>query len=377
MRNFYFMEVKPVKEMKTCSACGSLHPVEELTEFDGSYLCSSCLHTETIRCQRCGERLWADDNAGDDATHLCRNCYDRYYTTCEDCGRVILHDDAYYVDDDSYEARCYSCHCRCDDRRVIHDYYYKPEPEFLGEGSRWFGVELEIDDAGEKNSNAAKIVGVANRSEDRIYCKHDGSLSEGFEIVTHPMTMDYHMSKMPWSAVLNVAKELGYRSHQSGTCGLHVHVNRTAFGKTEQEQDEVIARILYFFEKNWGELLKFSRRTHKQLQQWAARYGLREHPKDILKYAKGDRERYTCVNLTNYHTIEFRIFRGTLKLNTLLATLQLIDRICDVALYLSDEEIKDMSWSTFVAGCTQPELIQYLRERRLYINDPVVAEAEV
>ena len=45
---------------------------------------------------------------------------------------------------------------------------------------------------------------------------------------------------------------------------------------------------------------------------------------------------------------------------------------------LSDEELKQMSWSTFVAGCGQyPELVQYLKERRLYINEPVTAEAEV
>ena len=66
-----------------------------------------------------------------------------------------------------------------------------------------------------------------------------------------------------------------------------------------------------------------------------------------------------------------------MKLNTLLATLQLIDRICDVALYLSDDELKEMSWSTFVSGCTQPELVQYLKERRLYVNEPVSAEKEV
>jgi hypothetical protein len=177
------------------------------------------------------------------------------------------------------------------------------------------------------------------------------------------MTIDYHMNAMPWSSILNQAKEMGYLSHQAGTCGLHIHVNRTAFGKTEEEQDEVIARILYFFEKNWQELLKFSRRTHKQLKQWATRYGLKEHPKEILKCAKGDQERYTCVNLLNHHTIELRMWRGTLKLNTLLATLQLVDRICEVAICLSDEEIKEMSWSSFVAGCTQPELIQYLKER--------------
>ena len=295
---------------------------------------------------------------------------------CSICGQSLEEDEVYY-EPGSDDPLCYDCYNERTRDRAIRDYSYKPEPVFYGEGTRFFGVELEIDEGGETNKNAQTILRIANRNADHAYCKHDGSLDDGFEIVTHPMTIDYHMNNMPWSAVLNRAKEMGYLSHQAGTCGLHIHVNRTAFGKTEVEQDEVVARILYFFEKNWEELLKFSRRTHKQLKQWAARYGLKEHPKDILKCAKGDRERYTCVNLTNYHTIEFRIFRGTLKLNTLLATLQLIDRICDVALYLSDEELKDMSWSTFVAGCTQPELVQYLKERRLYVNEPVVAEAEV
>ena len=55
----------------------------------------------------------------------------------------------------------------------------------------------------------------------------------------------------------------------------------------------------------------------------------------------------------------------------------MVDRICDVALYLSDSEIKEMSWTTFVAGCTAPELVQYLKERRLYVNEPVESEVEV
>ena len=36
-----------------------------------------------------------------------------------------------------------------------------------------------------------------------------------------------------------------------------------------------------------------------------------------------------------------------------------------------------MSWTTFVSGCTPPELVQYLKERRLYVNEPVESEAEV
>ena len=54
------------------------------------------------------------------------------------------------------------------------------------------------------------------------------------------------------------------------------------------------------------------------------------------------------------------------------------DRICAVATCLNDDELKQMSWSTFVAGCGHyPELVQYLKERRIYINEPVTAEAEV
>ena len=65
------------------------------------------------------------------------------------------------------------------------------------------------------------------------------------------------------------------------------------------------------------------------------------------------------------------MFRGTLKYNTLIATLQLVNRVCDVAFSLSDDEVKNMSWTSFVAEITEPELIQYLKERRIYVNEPV------
>ena len=114
------------------------------------------------------------------------------------------------------------------------------------------------------------------------------------------------------------------------------------------------------------------------MEQWAARYGRKDDPKAVLDHAKRHEfERYKCVNLTNSHTIEFRMFRGTLKLNTMIATLQMVDRICDVALFLSDQEVQDLTWSDFVASCTQPELVQYLKERRLYVNEPVAVGEEV
>ena len=363
-----------------CCHCGQAYPLESRVLMGDDVLCERCANEETVICSRCGERVCRDDNAGDENTPLCQPCYDRHYTSCERCVHIIHVDDAYYEDDDEDAPLCYDCHTHARRNKMIEDYYYKPEPLFRGDGSRYFGVELEIDGAGEDDTSARKIMEIANGNGlENLYCKHDGSLDDGFEMVTHPMTLEYHMKEMPWAKILREAIHLGYTSHQANTCGLHVHVNRNAFGNTEEAQDTVIARILYFFEKNWEELLKFSRRTPRQLERWATRYGYKDQPKELLDHAKKGYHggRYTSVNLTNTDTIEFRIFRGTLKYNTLIATLQLLDRICDVALCLTDDQVKAMSWTTFASGCTQPELVQYLKERRLYVNEPVESEEEV
>ena len=264
-------------ETFTCCHCGQAHPLESRVLVGDDALCERCANEETVICSRCGERIYRDDNAGDENTTLCQPCYDRHYTSCERCGRIIHLDDAYYEDDDEDYPLCYECHTHARRNKMIEDYYYKPEPLFRGDGSRYFGVELEIDGAGEDDTSAGQIMGIANGNGlENLYCKHDGSLDDGFEMVTHPMTLEYHMKEMPWAKILQEAIRLGYTSHQANTCGLHVHVNRDAFGDTEEAQDVVIARILYFFEKNWEELLKFSRRTPRQLDRWAARYGYKD-----------------------------------------------------------------------------------------------------
>ena len=364
-----------------CSVCGGKFSEDDMQEFDGQLICSDCLEDHTCTCACCGERILNEDDAGDGYIHLCPNCRDHRYTTCEICGRLIHYDDAYYDEEEEDDGPyCYDCYDERRNRNEIKNYYYKPVPLFYGKGPRYFGVELEIDNGGECDSNARAILEQANvEGKEYAYAKHDGSLDDGFEIVTHPLSYDCHMNEFPWSEVLEKAKDLGYLSHRANTCGLHVHVSRNAFGDTRSEQEPSIARILYFVEKHWEELLKFSRRTPRQLERWAARYGLKENPADILDHAKKGYHagRYTCVNLENSETIEFRMFRGTLKLNTLLATIQMVDRICDVALNLTDEEVKAMSWTTFVSGCTKPELVQYLKERRLYINEPIDTEEEV
>ena len=371
-----------MNETFVCAYCGETYPISELHMVEDQALCVSCMNEETVICSCCGEIIHSEDNAGNEDTPLCRDCYDRHYTTCSDCGRLISCSDSYYEDDNEDDPLCYDCYQRCRSHRAIHDYYYKPEPIFYGTGSRYLGVELEIDEGGESHENAGQILRLANSGDELVYCKHDGSLNEGFEIVTHPMTLDFHCSQMPWENLVQKAVAMGYTSHQARTCGLHVHVNRTSFGADEEQQDSCIARVLYFFERHWEELLKFSRRTEAQLQQWAARYGYKDQPSEILEHAKKGYGggRYSCVNLQNRDTVEFRMFRGTLRYSTLIATLQLVDHLCNLSVAMTDEEIKALSWTSFVSGIdgdTHLQLIAYLKERRLYTNEPVAMTEEV
>lgn len=59
-----------------------------------------------------------------------------------------------------------------------------------------------------------------------------------------------------------------------------------------------------------------------------------------------------------------------------IVTLELVNKICELAVLMDDDVISKISWSEFVAGITEPELIQYLKERQLYINEKITTEEE-
>ncbi|WP_173386025.1 amidoligase family protein [Ruminococcus flavefaciens] len=355
-----------------CAHCGERIEDEDYDTINGQIWCDACIDENTVTCDRCGERIIIDDSVQDDDTTLCQSCYEDYYHRCECCNRIIHDDYVNWNGDSPYCDRCYD-----NLSTEIEEYSYKPEPIFYGDGIRFFGVELEIDYGGKDDDNARILKEIANVHGEHIYVKSDGSLDEGLELVSHPMSLDYHKS-FCWEEIMKKAISMGYRSHQTSTCGLHIHVNRDCFGEDRDTQDEVISRILFFVETHWAELLKFSRRSEYSMNRWAARYGYEKTGKEILdKAKKGGQGRYAAVNLCNYSTIEFRLFRGTLKHNTLIAALELVNAICDLAISLTDEGIANMSWSEFVGTLTEPELIQYLKERKLYINEDITAEEDL
>ena len=375
--------LKMLKERKNqelvCNECGRSLGRESVYEFEGNIYCEDCLDELTVFCDCCERRIWRDNAEGDSYTTLCDSCYNYNYTHCEDCGRLIHNDDAYYEDDSDYPY-CHDCFERIQ-TQSIKSYGYKPEPIFHGCGTIFYGIELEIDKGGEDNKNAKILLDYVNQDNEYIYAKHDGSLSNGFELVSHPMTLEYHLNKVDWEGLFKKAISMGYRSHQTETCGYHIHVGRKAFGETYEEQEEVIARIVFFVESHWNELLKVSRRSTYSMERWSSRYGLSENTKETYQKAKSKRlGRYCAVNIETYQpTVELRLFRGTLRYQTFAATLQLVDEICNTCLNMNDEELEGLSWSSFVLGIKEDksELIQYLKSKQLYVNEQILDEEDM
>ena len=359
-----------MEERRVCSICGALLNENNEHEFDGEIMCDSCFETNVIYCDNCERPMWRDSAEGDGRITICQSCYDHCYTTCEDCGRLIHTDNEAIYDDENDYPYCRECYDKLTNQ-AIKSYNYKPEPMFYGSGDFYFGVELEIDKGGEDQENAREILAPA---DGKAYGKHDGSIYNGFEIVSHPMSLDYHRSEMPWQDIMDTALGLDYKSHNTETCGLHVHVNRDGFGETYEERDAAIGRVVYFVEKHWSELVKFSRRKEANLNRWAARYAtISNTSTETYAKAKGKcMGRYVAVNLQNCETIEFRIFRGTLRYKTFIATLQLVAHICKLAAVMFDEDFEKMSWLDFVMTVDtddMPELIEYLKAKRLYVNE--------
>jgi formylmethanofuran dehydrogenase subunit E len=351
-----------------CYQCGHIVPIDDAFYYETveEYYCNDCFNDYFVRCDNCGEWIHESYAYSDDNITICRYCRENYFLICDGCRNYVHERDAHY-NEDSYSYYCDNCWEEIEsENRVIYNYNYKPRPVFYGSDDKnalFLGVELEVDGGGENNDNAQEIV---NIMDDFIYIKYDGSLDDGFEIVSHPATLEYHRKEAYWDEALQELLRMGYKSHDAETCGLHVHLSRRAFGSSETEQDSNIMKLLYIFEKFWPQFVKFSRRTEAQLNRWAARYGLTDPLDELLDTAKYA-GRYHAINLQPYNTIEIRLFRGTLKYNTFIATLEFCQYLYDTVINSSIEELQQMTWRDFIKAIPEDyqELLIYLEERKL------------
>jgi hypothetical protein len=128
------------------------------------------------------------------------------------------------------------------------------------------------------------------------------------------------------------------KSHDTETCGLHVHVNKSFF----EDRDKVNLGI--FVNSQERNMVALARRS-----SWYAKF------KKMDQYTKPDdmvnnTDRYEAVNWLNSKTIEFRLFKGTLSYPTLIATLELVDSVCRFSKTVSGGDMlqTDRAWSLFL-----------------------------
>ena len=389
-----------MEDQKICYHCEcEIEDGEETQDNDGDYYCQDCRDNHLFYCEDCQEWYSSSDNESyyvDDKMycencfensdgHFCEDCQEyhfnctdvggssQYYWVCEsclldnyfeccECNNYFSLDNHNEHNDNSYCNECYQ-----DIPKFINDYSFKPEPIFYENTQEfninsYFGIELEIDNGGKNEYNAEELLDIANNFDELLYIKEDGSISDGMELVSHPCSFEYHSKVFPWQKILKTASNQGYESHNAGTCGLHVHVSRTAF--TNQEAG--ITKLLWIFEKFWDNILTFSRRTPEQVQRWAKNYGLEDSPEQLKHKADNAGGRYFAINLKNYHTVELRIFRGTLNYNTFLATLQFCNLLIDICNNWSLQDIAGITWNNLVdAAKTYTELTEYLISKKL------------
>jgi len=325
----------------------------------------------TFSCRNCAE-LHADVDAHENYTNYCEPCGNRMFT-CERCSSEEDYDDRYTVSGDWWCHDCWdnhSRHCdRCDydfDPRNgrcctashdVEDYSYKPYPQFHWiendpdtDRNMFMGFELEVESNGNEYGGPELVHGVLG---DVAYFKEDGSLNDGFEIVTHPMTLAYaHRMEWGWTQGL---LDMGYRSWDRSTCGLHVHVDRRAFtGRLHQYS----FTLLLMRNKALSYLV-----AGRQGNSYASFDT--DVRREIPKYMKGQYnnvQRYSAVNVLPTATLEVRMFRGSLKKERILAALEYVHS----AVEYSRGARSGASAEEYL---TAPAFIQWLRVRKdLYPN---------
>lgn len=178
------------------------------------------------------------------------------------------------------------------------------------------GVELELECTASRFEDVIRYLHGKIARAGLGVVKRDGSLSEnGIEVALSPASLEYHAERMGWPDICRNLDRLGCKSHDTDTCGLHVHVS----DKERLEGPTLRARVAILVHANPEEFFKLARRSPN--------YYCRAIKKKLPEYRDVNDNRYEAVNFQNPHRVEFRLWRGTLKWQTILATLELSEAV--------------------------------------------------
>lgn len=305
---------------------------------------------------------------------VCEGCTEDHYRYSEYLSEYISDDDAveaidyngntviidrenpphdFYWDEDEDRWQ----HDDYEDRSIIGEYhsnrhsYYPQASEWTKKNKRFFGVELEVEvNSSYSRHEKAKQIRQYLRDEfgdtGLLVFERDGSLDSGFEIISQPMGLDMHKDIWKWTRDSTITR--GLRSHLTGTCGLHVHVSREGLTNLQ------IARAVYFVNHQANRHL---------IETVARRYnaGYCKAKSKKISTAGRAEDRYEMINLQNRKTIEFRIFKGSLKYEAIIAAIEFCHAVLNFAAINSNLHLSTEAFLKFIFEHQQRPDTKFLR----------------
>ena len=190
----------------------------------------------------------------------------------------------------------------------------------------FMGLELEMESVGDtpRSEKAEHLLEhISQYTDDSTgkvynYCllEQDGSLNHGFEMVTGYTGLDVHAKQL---AFFKKPFE-GMKSHDTKTCGLHVHICKKGMTMFHA------AKLILFMHDSRNQKLfrTVARRDSSRYAQVKNKTG----DYSWVKHAKSDgmrrlnEDRYESVNFQPERTVEFRLFKGTLRYESIMACLE-------------------------------------------------------
>jgi hypothetical protein len=167
------------------------------------------------------------------------------------------------------------------------------------------------------------------------------------EIVTMPATLEGFRNMFPFAAT-DMLRENGARAWAYTSCGMHVHVSRSAFTASH------MWKFIKWQTENWEKCAHFAGRESQQWASW------NNQNMDVCKNktSKAVKERgynewnnrYSALNLTQRQTIELRYFRPNLNKDGILRVIEFIQAIYDYTKQMSYRDVfgKHYEFSLFV-----------------------------
>lgn len=212
------------------------------------------------------------------------------------------------------------------------------------------GVEVEFDhfpNSDVKVKCALEIFRAINTPYVQfIKIERDGSLNNGFEVVSQPATLRRHLKTIDWKLIFEIVERHGGKSHDGGTCGLHVHV-------PYQNSTHTKALWTLINQTYRTELKTLSRRTN-------FRYCNFDSASDFGSRQIGHHIAYN-TNTSTGVTTELRFFRGTTKYETFAEALKLTEKLYWLADSLKYETNISSSAPRFQSLLTEYGKAQYTR----------------